>query len=152
MRVWLSHCLRVIEHFLQEDYAYWFLSISPQTRQAEPSLLFIIYGFSSHGPNLGIHRPSAPHGRRTGSYHSSCSWICHPLSRVQYFPQRDSPFCTKHHCVHHPRICITRHLLDCLPLQAGGRNLYCVSLVQSTCPPYPRRRDRAHLLGTLDVQ
>lgn len=152
MRVWLSHCLRVIEHFLQEDYAYWFLSFSPQTRQAEPPLLFIIYGFSPHDPNLGVHRPSAPHGRRINSYHSSSSRKCHPLSHVQHFPQRDSPLCTKHHCIHHPCICITRYLLDRLPLQTGGRNLHCASLVQSTCPPSARRRHRAHLLGTLDVQ
>jgi len=55
MRVWFSHRLRVVQHILQEDYAEWFHNISPQARQAESALLFVVHGLSPYGPNLGVY-------------------------------------------------------------------------------------------------
>ena len=156
MRIWFGHRLCVIQHFLQEDHAYWFRDFSPQARQAKSTLLLIIHGISPYDPNLDVYRPSAIHGYTSGGsgpHHSSrTSAYRHPLGRLLYFPQRRSPLCAEHHRVYHTLVCITRHILDCLPLQTSGRNMYCASLVQSTSPPYSGRRYCTYILGALDVQ
>ncbi len=76
MRIWFGHRLCVIQHFLQEDHAYWFRDFSPQARQAKSTLLLIIHGISPYDPNLDVYRPSAIHGYTSGGSEP------HHLSRI----------------------------------------------------------------------